>query len=185
MIRIIKKYYINFIIFSKSRRLTNCSVVRVYCTSEKAICRSTDNLEKTIASNSNLPPSDNLSPITNFTFWLRHCAIFPRSSLLSIVTAVSFHNRVRNGSMWIYYAIKRLSQKVKAILKNRSSFWSIRISQLHILLHLHLIPIKRLVLPWPSLLLCKKSTHLEVSFPLRCFQRLSSPYLATQRLPLA
>jgi len=27
--------------------------------------------------------------------------------------------------------------------------------------------------------------HLEVGFPLRCFQRLSLPNLATQRLPLA
>jgi nucleoside 2-deoxyribosyltransferase len=30
-----------------------------------------------------------------------------------------------------------------------------------------------------------ESTHLEVGFPLRCFQRLSIPYIATQRLPLA
>ena len=30
-----------------------------------------------------------------------------------------------------------------------------------------------------------ENTYLEVGFPLRCFQRLSSPYIATQRLPLA
>ncbi len=30
-----------------------------------------------------------------------------------------------------------------------------------------------------------ESTHLEVGFPLRCFQRLSAPHLATLRLPLA
>ena len=30
-----------------------------------------------------------------------------------------------------------------------------------------------------------ENTHLEVGFPLRCFQRLSTPYIATQRLPLA
>ena len=30
-----------------------------------------------------------------------------------------------------------------------------------------------------------ENTYLEVGFPLRCFQRLSTPYLATQRLPLA
>ena len=29
------------------------------------------------------------------------------------------------------------------------------------------------------------NTHLEVGFPLRCFQRLSTPHMATQRLPLA
>ena len=28
-------------------------------------------------------------------------------------------------------------------------------------------------------------SYLEVGFPLRCFQRLSLPYIATQRLPLA
>ncbi len=30
-----------------------------------------------------------------------------------------------------------------------------------------------------------ESNHLEVGFPLRCFQRLSAPHMATQRLPLA
>jgi hypothetical protein len=32
---------------------------------------------------------------------------------------------------------------------------------------------------------CHGNTHLEVGFPLRCFQRLSAPHMATQRLPLA
>ena len=59
-------------------------------------------------------------------------------------------------------------------------FRSISMSQLKLLLTLHLTPIKRLVLPWP-----RESTHLEVGFPLRCFQRLSTPHLATQRFPLA
>jgi hypothetical protein len=30
-----------------------------------------------------------------------------------------------------------------------------------------------------------ENTNLEVGFPLRCFQRLSTPHIATQRLPLA
>ena len=30
-----------------------------------------------------------------------------------------------------------------------------------------------------------ESIHLEVGFSLRCFQRLSTPYIATQRFPLA
>jgi len=47
---------------------------------------------------------------------------------------------------------------------------------------------------WPSTcclstgLSCRdliESTHLEVGFPLRCLQRLSTPHLATQRIPLA
>jgi hypothetical protein len=53
-------------------------------------------------------------------------------------------------------------------------------SQLKRLLALHLTSIKRLVLPWPQ-----ESTHLEVGFLLRCFQQLSIPHIATQRIPLA
>ena len=41
------------------------------------------------------------------------------------------------------------------------------------------------VLPVTLLAFGHESTHLEVGFPLRCFQRLSAPYMATQRLPLA
>lgn len=48
-------------------------------------------------------------------------------------------------------------------------------SLLNTLLYLHMIPIKRLVLPQPM------STHLEDGFPLRCFQRLSQPTIATRR----
>jgi hypothetical protein len=35
----------------------------------------------------------------------RHCAIFPEDSSSSIVTAITFHNHVRNGMMWCHYAI--------------------------------------------------------------------------------
>ena len=56
---------------------------------------------------------------------------------------------------------------------------SVSMSQLKPLLVLHLTPIKRLLLPWP-----RESTHLGVGFLLRCFQQLSSPHLATQRVPL-
>ena len=41
---------------------------------------------------------------------LRHCVIFPKGPPFSIFTAVTFHYRVRNGSMWVHYAIKHLSQ---------------------------------------------------------------------------
>jgi hypothetical protein len=44
---------------------------------------------------------------------LRHCVIFPKGHPFSIFTAVTFHYRVRKGSMWIHYAIKRLSQIIE------------------------------------------------------------------------
>ena len=51
---------------------------------------------------------------TNLKFnKLRHCVIFPKGPPFSIFTAVTFHYRVREGSMWIHYAIKHLSQILK------------------------------------------------------------------------
>ena len=45
----------------------------------------------------------------------RRRVIFPRDPSLSIVTAIIFHYRVRNGSMWIHYAIKHRNQnKIKS-----------------------------------------------------------------------
>ena len=42
--------------------------------------------------------------------------------------------------------------------------------------HVHLAPIDRVVFPDPS-----GSAHLEGGFPLRCFQRLSRPHVATRQ----
>ena len=60
-----------------------------------------------------------------------------------------------------------------------SSPRSISIGQLNTLLCLHLRPIKLVVYEWPYQLSCGIS-NLEVGFTLRCFQRLSHPYAATQ-----
>jgi len=48
-------------------------------------------------------------------------------------------------------------------------------SWLNTLQCLHLSPIKRVVYSRPS-----GGSHLEAGFPLRCFQRLSLPHMATQ-----
>ena len=63
----------------------------------------------------------------------------------------------------------------------------VSISQLRPLPTLHLIPIKQLVLLWPIAIpkALRESAHLGMGFPLRCFQRLSTPHMATRHLPLA
>jgi len=49
--------------------------------------------------------------------------------------------------------------------------------------HLHLRPINLLVLEEPYSLEGERIVHLGAGFPLRCFQRLSSTNIATQRCP--
>ena len=66
----------------------------------------------------------------------------------------------------------------------RSSPRSVSTPRLQTLLLFHLTPINGCSSRDLTGLL-QQSTHLEVGFPLRCFQRLSAPHLATQRLPLA
>ena len=84
--------------------------------------------------------------ILDFYKKLRHRVIFPKGPPFSIFTAVTFHYRVREGSMWIHYAIKHLSQLIEIFYNLiKSSIRSISISQLNTLLYVHLIPIKRLV----------------------------------------
>ena len=59
-----------------------------------------------------------------------------------------------------------------------SSFRLISISQLHALLHFHLWPIYDIVYVEPQW-----RSYLRGSFTLRCLQRLSRPYVATQPCP--
>ena len=55
-------------------------------------------------------------------------------------------------------------------------FWSISTSRLHILRCFHVWPINPIVFRGPRM-----KPHLKTGFPLRCFQRLSLPYVANQR----
>ena len=64
----------------------------------------------------------------------------------------------------------------------RSSPRAISTGQLHTLLHFHLRPINQIVSLGPYSIMDERS-HLRESFTLRCFQRLSRPYLATQLCP--
>jgi hypothetical protein len=56
-------------------------------------------------------------------------------------------------------------------------------SQLRALLHLHFWPLDPVVYR-ETYLLCSGTSHLGAGFPLRCFQRLSVPDIATQHVPL-
>ena len=56
-------------------------------------------------------------------------------------------------------------------------------ARLHVLPRFHLPPINVIVSHAPSEALRPGSVHLEVGFPLRCFQRLSRPDVATRRCP--
>jgi len=60
---------------------------------------------------------------------------------------------------------------------------AISTARLHVLPRFHLPPINVLVSHGPSEALRPGSTHLGVGFPLRCFQRLSLPDVATRRCP--
>ena len=84
---------------------------------------------------------------------------------------------------------RKLSLKINKalfLLKNKewSSPRSISTPPLHLLPGFHVEPINGCS-SRDLTGLCHGNTHLEVGFPLRCFQRLSTPHMATQRLPLA
>ena len=64
----------------------------------------------------------------------------------------------------------------------RSSPRLISTGQLHVLPHFHLRPINDVVYIEPYLMKSERS-HLRGSFTLRCLQRLSRPYIATQLCP--
>ena len=68
------------------------------------------------------------------------------------------------------------------LLLRRSSPRTISTDQLHTLLRFHLRPINQIVFLGPYSLKDERS-HLRGSFTLRCFQRLSRPYIATQLCP--
>ena len=135
-----------------------------------------------------------------------HWAIFSGGCPPNIVAAYAFHSRVRDGSEWVHIAMntrktfscsryepwelhrKIFFWKTKPVSivrrRRRSSPRSISTPPLHLLPGFHVEPINGCS-SRDLTGLCHGNTHLEVGFPLRCFQRLSTPHMATQRLPLA
>ena len=119
-------------------------------------------------------------------------AIFTMASIAIVATRM-LNFCVRNGNRCVHPAIttRLLSREViLSKLNNRSlrflvvlNSWlsprPISISQLHVSLHFHLWPIYLVVFKG-SYFLTNGRSHLGVGFALRCFQRLSLPYLATR-----
>ncbi len=82
-------------------------------------------------------------------------------------------------SSFSIFSISSLDSLSKAYLYGQASR-SISTGKLHALLHFHIPPIYVVVFNRPLGDFCLVRSHLEVGFPLRCFQRLSVPYLATR-----
>ena len=67
---------------------------------------------------------------------------------------------------------------MKKFKERKQDSRTISIGQLNASQHLHLRPINQIVYLGPSGL-ASGSTYLKAGFPLRCFQRLSLPHIAT------
>ena len=125
--------------------------------------------------------------------------IFPGRLQPSIVSRSELNFRVRDGNGWTLalistnYALRRLApskpnnegvtgEGLDCLHYCRSSPRAISTGQLHTLLYFHLRPINQIVFLGPYSIMDERS-HLRESFTLRCFQRLSRPYIATQLCP--
>ena len=126
--------------------------------------------------------------------------IFPGRLQPSIFGTAKLNFRVRNGNGWtlcvkntdfswtyvhwkpnkVNLTGRRNSSNCVNLNQSSSSPRSISIGQLNTLLCLHLRPIKLVVCKWPYQLEVGGISNLEVGFTLRCLQRLSNPYAATQ-----
>ena len=120
--------------------------------------------------------------------------IFPGRLQPSIVSRSELNFRVRDGNGWTLALIntnyphtlrteqrkrsgKGKQSRVPAYC--RSSPRAISTGQLHTLLRFHLLPINQVVFLGPYSIKDERS-HLRGGFTLRCLQRLSRPYIATQ-----
>ena len=118
--------------------------------------------------------------------------IFPVRLQTSIVGRSELNFRVRDGNGWTLALIstnysgsypenrtKRGRTIRQACITCRSSPRAISTGQLHTLLCFHLLPINQVVFLGPYSTKDERS-HLRGCFTLRCLQRLSRPYIATQ-----
>ena len=123
--------------------------------------------------------------------------IFPGRLQPSIVGRSELNFRVRDGNGWTLALIstnflfhlypenrtrKEDGRRLRLPANCRSSPRAISTGQLHTLPCFHLRPINQIVFLGPYSIKDERS-HLRGSFTLRCFQRLSRPYIATQLCP--
>ena len=139
-----------------------------------------------------------------YPFVCRLRPIFPGRLQPSIFGTAKLNFRVRNGNGWtlcvkntdlmnicslkteqsVIDEFESETQVIKIVMNFKSSSpRSISIGQLNTLLCVHLRPIKLVVCKWPYQLKVGGISNLEVSFTLRCLQRLSHPHAATQLCP--
>ena len=90
-----------------------------------------------------------------------------------------FFNLVSKSTYLLSICIASINYKTTWVLYDQASR-SISTGQLHALLHFHLQPINVVVFNKPSGALRLERSHLRAGFPLRCFQRLSLPNIATR-----
>ena len=118
----------------------------------------------------------------------------------TIIGVLRFHFRVRNGIGWFPQAMAtrqtlqlvtiwgsstrrlRADAPVAWVLYGQAAR-SISTGRLHVLPRVDRRPINVVVFDGPSGGLCLGRPHLGRGFPLRCFQRLSRPYVATRPCP--
>ena len=110
---------------------------------------------------------------------LRGC---PRHNACGVSTTMSERCMSSNRTFKTEQCNFQSSSQGLACFFRRSSPRTISTDQLHALLRFHLRPINQIVFLGPYSLKDERS-HLRGSFTLRCFQRLSRPYIATQLCP--
>ncbi len=102
-------------------------------------------------------------------------------TVCSIISDEELNCRVRNG---IGCTLFSMAAKKCVIVREEGSFfrkqdsWAISTGQLHASRRFHLRPINDVVFIGPSGI-APGRTYLKAGFPLRCFQRLSLPHIAT------
>ena len=106
------------------------------------------------------------------------------TSVFDMVTGVSSrlllpHKRASPSKLNNFFPLTLNTSSLTFL--NWSSVRPISIGQLNTLLHLHLRPIN--VIVSHGSYHCWRKSYLVVGFALRCFQRLSFPYLATRLCP--
>lgn len=87
------------------------------------------------------------------------------------------HRRVNNKNTEMFFANITSSNVLQCFSNFLIGRWVISTSRLNALLRFHLKPINVIISYDPMI------PYLEIGFPLRCFQRLSIPDIATGRCP--